>query len=41
MGEYKWIELGYDYDLDDIKAPDEKLINDIKNIFQQHKLIVE
>ncbi len=33
MGEYKWEALGYDYVLKDTLPPDEKLINDIKDLF--------
>jgi pyruvate formate lyase activating enzyme len=41
MGEYKWKELGYNYELFDTKTPEKASIDKIKDILRKHKLKVQ
>lgn len=41
MGEYKWKELGYNYELLDTKTPEKASIDTIKDILRKHKLKVQ
>lgn len=41
MGEYKWKELGYNYELLDTKTPEKASIDKIKDILRNHKLKVQ
>lgn len=41
MGEYKWQQLGYDYQLKDIQPPSPELVQRVKNTFLSRGLKVE
>lgn len=41
MGEYKWEQLGYDYQLKDIEAPSPELIDKVTKIFHDNGLMVQ
>lgn len=40
MGEYKWEQLGYDYQLKDTEPPTPELITKVTNIFQSYGLTI-
>ncbi|BAQ62240.1 pyruvate formate-lyase activating enzyme [Geminocystis sp. NIES-3708] len=41
MGEYKWEQLGYDYQLKDTQPPSPQLMNQVINIFKSYGLKVQ
>lgn len=41
MGEYKWEQLGYDYQLKNTQPPSDDLVQTVKNIFSNYDLIVQ
>lgn len=41
LGEYKWEELGYDYELENTPVPSEEIVKKTKNIFSSYGLNVE
>ncbi|NET16131.1 MAG: radical SAM protein, partial [Okeania sp. SIO1H6] len=41
MGEYKWQQLGYDYQLKTTEPPSDELLERTINIFKSHNLIVQ
>ena len=41
LGEYKWEELGFKYELEDVEAPKEESINKTKEIFKDYGLFVD
>ena len=40
MGEYKWEELGYNYELKETPAPSKELVDSVKEIFKKYNLKV-
>lgn len=40
MGEYKWEQLGYDYQLKNTQPPSQELIDKVVNIFKNYGLVV-
>lgn len=41
MGEYKWEQLGYDYQLKTTESPSDELLERTINIFKNHNLVVQ
>ena len=41
MGEYKWQQLGYDYQLKNTQPPSPDLVNRVVNVFQSYGLTVQ
>jgi len=41
LGEYKWEQLGYDYELKTTEPPSEELLERTINIFKSHNLVVQ
>ena len=41
MGEYKWKQLGYDYQLKTTEPPSDELLERTINIFKSYNLVVE
>lgn len=41
MGEYKWEQLGYDYQLKDTQTPSPELIAKVSEIFKRNGLNVQ
>lgn len=41
MGEYKWEQLGYEYQLKSINPPSEALVNGVRQIFKDHGFTVQ
>lgn len=41
LGEYKWEELGYEYKLEDVDPPSEKLVIEVNKIFNNYGLETE